>query len=108
MSRVPGVSQYLDLTVRRHAFLLFTDFYIVVLEHSSHQFAYTAPAQTPNVALILHGYIGSAPEQPGVAFSIRLFEIYRQIHRVCPRFSLDALSKTLTHLHHVRNYYLPS
>ncbi|KAJ7764195.1 hypothetical protein DFH07DRAFT_867309 [Mycena maculata] len=51
-------------------------------------------------SLIRHGYIGSAPDQPGFAFPIRLFEIYRQLHRVCPRFSLDALSKALTHLHH--------
>ncbi|KAJ7506731.1 hypothetical protein B0H11DRAFT_2153790 [Mycena galericulata] len=46
-----------------------------------------------------HGYIGCAPEQPGFAFPLRLFEIYRQLHRVCPRFSLDALSRALTHLH---------
>ncbi|KAJ6583134.1 hypothetical protein DFH09DRAFT_912060 [Mycena vulgaris] len=57
-------------------------------------------SQTANVALILHGYIGSAPEQPEMAFPLRLFEIYCQIHRVCPRFSMDALSKTLSHLHH--------
>ncbi|KAJ7735456.1 hypothetical protein B0H16DRAFT_1327062 [Mycena metata] len=71
------------------------------LEHGDHNFSYTKPSQSANVALILHGYIGSAPEQPGLAFSIRLFEIYRQLHRVCPRFSLDALSKTLAHLHGV-------
>ncbi|KAJ7500264.1 hypothetical protein B0H11DRAFT_1714916, partial [Mycena galericulata] len=50
-------------------------------------------------ALIRHGYIGSSPEQPGLVFPLRLFEIYRQLHRVCPRFSLHALGKTLTHLH---------
>ncbi|KAJ7016733.1 hypothetical protein C8F04DRAFT_1201568 [Mycena alexandri] len=45
------------------------------------------------------GFDGSAPEQPALAFPLRLLEIYRQLHRVCPRFSLDAFSKTLTHLH---------
>lgn len=70
-------------------------------ETGLHAFSYTNRAQSANVALILHGYIGSAPDQPGLAFPLRLslFEIYRQLHRVCPRFSLDALSKTLTHLH---------
>ncbi|KAJ7482796.1 hypothetical protein B0H11DRAFT_2193172 [Mycena galericulata] len=69
-------------------------------EHGPHLFSYTPSTPTPNAALIRHGYIGSAPEQPGVAFPIRLFEIYRQLHRVCPRFSLDALSKALMHLHY--------
>ncbi|KAJ7229692.1 hypothetical protein C8J57DRAFT_1092435 [Mycena rebaudengoi] len=35
-----------------------------------------------------------------LAFPIHLFEIYRQIHRVCPRYSIGALSTTLTNLHH--------
>ncbi|KAJ7784896.1 hypothetical protein DFH07DRAFT_947968 [Mycena maculata] len=69
-------------------------------EHGPHLFSYTPTTQTANEALIRHGYIGSAPDQPGFAFPIRLFEIYRQLHRVCPRFSLDVLSKALTHLHH--------
>ncbi|KAJ7206977.1 hypothetical protein C8J57DRAFT_1099457, partial [Mycena rebaudengoi] len=49
--------------------------------------------------LLRHGYLGATPTKPSLAFPIRLFEVYRQIHRVCPRYSLDALSKTLTHLH---------
>ncbi|KAJ7223775.1 hypothetical protein C8J57DRAFT_1253341 [Mycena rebaudengoi] len=68
-------------------------------ENDMHRFAYMAPSQTANVALLLHGYLGSAPEKPGLAFLLRLFEVYQQLHRVCPQFSLDALSKTLTHLH---------
>ncbi|KAJ7635957.1 hypothetical protein DFH06DRAFT_1272023 [Mycena polygramma] len=48
---------------------------------------------------VLEGVRPGCSEQPGLAFPLRLFEIYRQLHRVCPRFSLDALSKTLTHLH---------
>ncbi|KAJ7435348.1 hypothetical protein B0H11DRAFT_2257308 [Mycena galericulata] len=68
-------------------------------ENGPRTFTFVSPSDTANVALIQHGYIGCAPEQPGFAFPLRLFEIYRQLHRVCPRFSLDALSKALTHLH---------
>ncbi|KAJ6620183.1 hypothetical protein B0H10DRAFT_2360931 [Mycena sp. CBHHK59/15] len=46
----------------------------------------------------MHGYIGASPEKVSLAFPLRLFEIYRQIHRVCPRYSLGALSRTLTNL----------
>ncbi|KAJ6570302.1 hypothetical protein DFH09DRAFT_917277 [Mycena vulgaris] len=53
-----------------------------------------------NETLLRHGYIGASPEKVSLAFPIRLFEIFRQIHRVCPRYSFDALSKTLTNLHH--------
>ncbi|KAJ7911786.1 hypothetical protein B0H13DRAFT_2480009 [Mycena leptocephala] len=52
-----------------------------------------------NETLIRHGYIGASPEKVALAFSIRLFEAYHQIHRVCPRYSLSALSTTLTNLH---------
>ncbi|KAJ7785306.1 hypothetical protein DFH07DRAFT_948386 [Mycena maculata] len=69
-------------------------------EHGPHLFSYTLTTRTANEALIRHGFIGSTPDQPAFAFPIRLFEIYRQLHRVCPRFSLDALSKALTHLHY--------
>ncbi|KAJ7725663.1 hypothetical protein DFH07DRAFT_758581 [Mycena maculata] len=85
-------------------FLILITFHLILTlrdsEHGDHLFSYTPSSRTPNTALIRHGYIGSAPEQPGFAFPIRLFEIYRQLHRVCPRFSLDALSKALTHLHY--------
>ncbi|KAJ7761561.1 hypothetical protein DFH07DRAFT_957156 [Mycena maculata] len=69
-------------------------------EHGPHSFSYNPGEVGANEALLRHGFIGSAPDRPVFAFPIRLFEIYRQLHRVCPRFSLDALSKTLTHLHH--------
>ncbi|KAJ7087535.1 hypothetical protein B0H15DRAFT_781217, partial [Mycena belliarum] len=57
--------------------------------------------------LILHGYIGGSPEKPAIAFSIRTMEIYRQIHRVTPRYTIDSLAKTLNYLHEVpRKAYL--
>ncbi|KAJ7119405.1 hypothetical protein C8R44DRAFT_624749 [Mycena epipterygia] len=52
-----------------------------------------------NQTLIRHGYLGASPEKVSLAFPIRLFEIYRQIHRVCPRYSIGALCTTLTNLH---------
>ncbi|KAJ7602643.1 hypothetical protein DFH06DRAFT_1276325 [Mycena polygramma] len=41
-----------------------------------------------------------------LAFPLHLFEVYRQQHRVCPRFSIDGLARTLHHLHNVprKNY----
>ncbi|KAJ7853298.1 hypothetical protein B0H14DRAFT_2354415, partial [Mycena olivaceomarginata] len=49
--------------------------------------------------LLQHGYIGASPEKVSTAFPVRLFEVYRQIHRVCPRYSLGSLSTTLTNVH---------
>ncbi|KAJ6565152.1 hypothetical protein DFH09DRAFT_1314957 [Mycena vulgaris] len=64
-------------------------------------FVYTNASKNANETLLRHGYIGGSPDQPTIAFSVKTFEIYRQVHRVCPRFSLDALAKTLNHLHRV-------
>ncbi|KAJ6481138.1 hypothetical protein C8R45DRAFT_1054313 [Mycena sanguinolenta] len=70
--------------------------------------AYTSHAGGENVlhqvmegTLILRGYLGSSPDKPALAISLRTLEIYRQIHRVCPRFTIDSLAKTLNHLHKV-------
>ncbi|KAJ7175579.1 hypothetical protein C8R46DRAFT_1160840 [Mycena filopes] len=57
------------------------------------------PAPSCTRTLLRHGYIGASPEKVSLAFPIRLFEIYRQIRRVCPRYSLGSLSTTLTNLH---------
>ncbi|KAJ7759688.1 hypothetical protein B0H14DRAFT_2404071 [Mycena olivaceomarginata] len=52
-----------------------------------------------NETLLRHGYIGASPEKVSLAFPLRLFEVFRQVHRVCPRYSLGGLSTTLTNLH---------
>ncbi|KAI6097238.1 hypothetical protein F5141DRAFT_1190910 [Pisolithus sp. B1] len=52
----------------------------------------------PNEVLIYHGYIGCSPVLPTVAISLR-FTTYHQIHRICPRFSIQAQCKLLCHLH---------
>jgi hypothetical protein len=69
------------------------------------RFVHADNVQRTNETLIRHGYIGSSPEKISLAFPLHLFEIYRQIHRVCPRYSLGALSRTLTNLAQVQTYY---
>ncbi|KAJ6632028.1 hypothetical protein B0H10DRAFT_2159559 [Mycena sp. CBHHK59/15] len=64
-------------------------------------------ASRGNQTLLRHGYLGSSPESPSLAFPLKFLEQFRQIHRVCPRFSFDVLSKALNHLHKVpRKKYL--
>ncbi|KAH9483797.1 hypothetical protein JR316_0003274 [Psilocybe cubensis] len=52
-----------------------------------------------NKTLVRHGFIGAAPEKPTIAFSLEMLAIYRQLRRVCPRFSLDALARALCYIH---------
>ncbi|KAJ7175613.1 hypothetical protein C8R46DRAFT_1030650 [Mycena filopes] len=68
-------------------------------EYGSRTFVHAGNAKRTNETLLRHGYIGASPEKVSLAFPIRLFEIYRQIRRVCPRYSLGSLSTTLTNLH---------
>ncbi|KAJ7783593.1 hypothetical protein DFH07DRAFT_948610 [Mycena maculata] len=68
-------------------------------EDSWRYFTFAHPSDTANVTLVRHGYIGSSPDQPSLVFPLRLFEIFRQLHRVCLRFSIHALGKTLSNLH---------
>ncbi|KAJ6573764.1 hypothetical protein DFH09DRAFT_1311848 [Mycena vulgaris] len=70
-------------------------------ENGSRLFAHSPDAQKANETLLRHGYIGGSPDQPAIAFSLRMFEIYRQVHRVCPRYTIDSLAKTLTYLHKI-------
>ncbi|KAJ7244249.1 hypothetical protein C8J57DRAFT_1525102 [Mycena rebaudengoi] len=64
-------------------------------------FSHAVGATRSNQTLVRHGYLGSSPESPAIAFPIEFLEQFRQIHRVCPRYSFDALSKTLNNLHKV-------
>ncbi|KAJ7040517.1 hypothetical protein C8F04DRAFT_1253819 [Mycena alexandri] len=70
-------------------------------EYGPHSFMHTGDAKRTNETLLRHGYIGASPEKVSLAFPVRLFEIYRQIHRVCPRYTLGSLSTTLSNLHDV-------
>ncbi|KAJ7705037.1 hypothetical protein B0H17DRAFT_1156954 [Mycena rosella] len=71
----------------------------------THPFAHSDNDSRTNETLICHGYIGASPEIVSVAFPIALFDVYRQIHRVCPRYSLGALSRTLTNLAQLSTAY---
>ncbi|KAG7094740.1 hypothetical protein E1B28_005557 [Marasmius oreades] len=51
------------------------------------------------ISLARHGLIGCSPEQPSIAVPIHFLHIYHQIHRVCPHYSLDALARSLQHVH---------
>ena len=73
-------------------------------ERGPTQFVHPINARSVNETLARHGFLGASPDKPTIAFSFSLFEIYRQLHRVCPRFSIDALSKSLSHLHHVSSH----
>ncbi|KAL6299353.1 hypothetical protein BKA93DRAFT_819932 [Sparassis latifolia] len=54
-----------------------------------------------NVSLAHHGYFGMAPVRPTVAVSFRALEAYRQLHRVCPRLSIQGQVRALCFLHSV-------
>lgn len=56
-----------------------------------------------NQILANEGYIGCSPLQPTVAISFSVLEAYRQQHRVCPRFSIQAQVKALCHIQEVHN-----
>ncbi|KAJ6486300.1 hypothetical protein DFH09DRAFT_948870 [Mycena vulgaris] len=79
--------------------LIFSLFADRLSEKGLRRFIHTGNAQRTNQTLIQHGYIGSSPEKVARAFPLRLFEIFRQIHRACPRYTFDTLSRTLTNLH---------
>ncbi|KAF9470952.1 hypothetical protein BDN70DRAFT_909448 [Pholiota conissans] len=66
---------------------------------SQQEFYHLADALTVNQTLLRNGYIGATPERPSLAFSITLFEVFRQIHRVCPRLSIYGMTKALAHIH---------
>ncbi|KAI5987211.1 hypothetical protein EDD15DRAFT_2136971, partial [Pisolithus albus] len=55
----------------------------------------------PNENLISHGYLGCSPVFPSIAFSLRTLSAFRQAHRTCPRFTIQAQCKTLCHLHSI-------
>ncbi|KAG2112648.1 uncharacterized protein F5147DRAFT_572181 [Suillus discolor] len=57
----------------------------------------------PNETLIYHGYIRCTPIYPTVAVSLCTLATYCQIHRSCPRFSIQAQVKSLCFLHDISN-----
>jgi hypothetical protein len=82
-----------DIFCKRFLWLIFFS------ECTTHLFFHSENIQSTNTTLILHGYIGASPQKVSHAFPICLFEIYQQIHRVCP--PIETLATTLTNLHEV-------
>ena len=80
--------------------------YYTNAEHGPVLFTHAASVKSVNETLVRYGFLGASPEKPTIAFSFSLFDIYRQLHWVCPHFSIDALSKSLSHLHHVSYHVL--
>ncbi|KAL0566356.1 hypothetical protein V5O48_015664 [Marasmius crinis-equi] len=62
-------------------------------------FRHVSGAEFTNETLARHGFLGGSPEHPTIAFPFHFLESFRQIHRVCPRFSLNGLSRVLTNTH---------
>ncbi|KIJ24801.1 hypothetical protein M422DRAFT_130151, partial [Sphaerobolus stellatus SS14] len=55
----------------------------------------------PNVTLLRHGCIGTAPHVPSIAFTLRTLSVYRETHRPCPRFSAEAEIRALCYLNRI-------
>ncbi|KAI0323727.1 hypothetical protein GY45DRAFT_1229179, partial [Cubamyces sp. BRFM 1775] len=51
-----------------------------------------------NVTLALQGYMGTAPVRPSVAIGFKTLEAYCQLHRVCPRLSIQVQVRALCYL----------
>ncbi|KAF8336202.1 hypothetical protein F5887DRAFT_1247567 [Amanita rubescens] len=53
-----------------------------------------------NETLVRYGYLGASPDQPSLAFAFSVFDIYRQLHRVCPRLGIESFTRALNNVHH--------
>ncbi|KAK1223141.1 hypothetical protein PQX77_013995 [Marasmius sp. AFHP31] len=56
-------------------------------------------ALTTNETLTNFGLLGGSPNNPTISFPFRFLESFRQIHHVCPRYSISGLSCMLTNTH---------
>lgn len=52
-------------------------------------------------ALMCNGYVGSSPESPTLAFSVRTLDLFRSIRLRKPSFSVEAFTKVLCDLYNV-------
>ncbi|OBZ74171.1 hypothetical protein A0H81_06337 [Grifola frondosa] len=62
-------------------------------------FTSSSVSERTNVTLAIGGYLGTAPRHPTVAVSFQVLEAYRQLHRVCPRLSIQGIVRALCYLH---------
>ena len=69
-------------------------------------FLHSSDSVSSAVTLLEYGVIGTSPVQPQLGFTIETLRFYRQLRRVCPRFSLDAFAKALNFYHAVSDKIL--
>ncbi|KAF9265217.1 hypothetical protein L218DRAFT_1075834 [Marasmius fiardii PR-910] len=64
-----------------------------------HEVFHTPSTISIPVTLARHGLIACSPEKPGMAFPVHFLHSFRQIHRTCPRYSIDVLAWSVQHIH---------
>ncbi|OBZ76606.1 hypothetical protein A0H81_03873 [Grifola frondosa] len=74
---------------------------IVGIYCSVRHFYLLSPHTRTNITLARNGYLGTAPRNPTVALAFDVLEAYRQLHRVCPRLSIQGIVRVLCYLHMV-------
>ncbi|KAL1673037.1 hypothetical protein EV122DRAFT_283396 [Schizophyllum commune] len=57
--------------------------------------------QSANTVLLHHGLLGASPVSPSIAFTTELLELYHQLRRHQPSFSIQAMVKTLCSIHNL-------
>ncbi|KAK1215325.1 hypothetical protein PQX77_022072, partial [Marasmius sp. AFHP31] len=75
---------------------------IPVMDYHNHHnvtLCHPASSSTINETLALNGMLGGSPEQPNIAFTFAFLDAFRQIHRVCPRYSIEGLARSLQYIH---------
>ncbi|KAG1884158.1 hypothetical protein F4604DRAFT_1920002 [Suillus subluteus] len=75
-----------------------------ILSFCAVQTIHQAPDELANVSLIKAGFLGCSPQQPTTAIALECLELYHQIHRRKPSFSVQAMVKVLCALHK-RTYF---
>jgi hypothetical protein len=54
----------------------------------------------------LSGYLGATPHSPTIAISLSTLELYRRLRLRKPSLSVEAFTKVLCDLYHVRIFYI--
>ncbi|KAG6893368.1 hypothetical protein C0992_010286 [Termitomyces sp. T32_za158] len=65
----------------------------------------TESSKSVATAMVHQGYLGTTPEQPSLALSIRTLELYYRIRRRKPSFSIEAFAKVLCDIYTVRSSF---
>ncbi|KAG2744462.1 hypothetical protein P692DRAFT_20850415 [Suillus brevipes Sb2] len=83
-----------------------TSFHVTMVDISNvvEQSVDQAPNELANVSLLKSGYLGCSPLQPTLAISLGCLELYHQIRRRKPSFSVQGMVKVLCALHN-RTYF---